>query len=245
VSAAATAATLDAPSAPLACFDRALAGGGDWRAREADGATRSLPVGRWLGEATPAERRLLDRADGPVLDVGCGPGRHLAELRRRRVPALGIDVSAAAVALARRRGGRALRADVLRSPLPGAGEWGAVLLLDGNLGIGGDPAALLGRVRPLLAPGGALWVELAPPPARTATVRLRFEGPAGESSGWFAWAHVAAAGIETVAGAAGLRVDDLWRAEGRWFAQLSAHAPARSGAEANSATPSSNGTAAS
>src|SRR5439155_6492998 len=33
-----------------------------------------LPVERWTGPATDADRRALAWADGPVLDVGCGPG---------------------------------------------------------------------------------------------------------------------------------------------------------------------------
>ena len=33
-------------------------------------------------------------------------------------------------------------------PLPGEGRWGTVLLLDGNVGIGGDPVALLERAAP-------------------------------------------------------------------------------------------------
>ena len=41
-----------------------------------------------------------------------------------------------------RRGGAALRRDVF-APLPGEGRWYTALLADGNVGIGGDPVALL------------------------------------------------------------------------------------------------------
>ena len=68
-------------------------------------------------------------------------------------PALGIDISAEAVRQARRRGAPAMCRDVFE-PVPGAGRWRTVLLADGNIGIGGDPAAscaaaveLLGRRR--------------------------------------------------------------------------------------------------
>jgi len=67
------------------------------------------PVGgdwRWLGTADSCDERLLDRAVGPVLDVGCGPGRHLLALARRGVEATGIDVTPAAVRVARSRGAR-------------------------------------------------------------------------------------------------------------------------------------------
>lgn len=57
--------------------------------RSSCGRTIPLPVLRWLGEAEPEEHDLLDRALGPVLDVGCGPGRHVVALARRGIPALG------------------------------------------------------------------------------------------------------------------------------------------------------------
>lgn len=88
---------------------------------------------------------------GTVLDVGCGPGRLVAELAARGRPALGIDVSEAAVAHTARLGGQALRRSVFE-PLPGEGRWDTALLLDGNVGIGGDPAALLHRMAQLLTP---------------------------------------------------------------------------------------------
>lgn len=213
---------LDGPGgfAALHGYEHALtATSADWWARDEAGDAAPLAVGRWLGEATAAEEDLLDRVRGPVLDVGCGPGRHLAALARRGVAALGLDVSGAAVALARRRGGRALNVDVVRGPLPGAGAWGGVLLLDGNVGIGGDAVGLLRRLRPLLTPGGAVWAELDPPARRSGPVRMRLEGPAGASR-WFGWARVGAAGVEPVAAAAGLAVGELWCEDARWFARL-------------------------
>ncbi|MDQ6797207.1 MAG: class I SAM-dependent methyltransferase, partial [Actinomycetota bacterium] len=69
--------------------ERGDAVGGDWR---------------WLGPADSEDERLLDRAVGPVLDIGCGPGRHLLALARRGVEATGIDVTPAAVRVARSRG---------------------------------------------------------------------------------------------------------------------------------------------
>src|SRR5439155_18584151 len=75
--------------------------------RSTDGRRRRLALERFVGQASAADEAVLARAAGPVLDVGCGPGRILAELARRGVPALGIDVSPAAVRLARARGGEA------------------------------------------------------------------------------------------------------------------------------------------
>ena len=38
------------------------------------------------------------------------------------------------------RGATVLQRDIF-GPLPGEGRWGTALLFDGNVGIGGDPAA--------------------------------------------------------------------------------------------------------
>jgi SAM-dependent methyltransferase len=43
----------------------------------------------------------LVRADGPVLDVGCGPGQALAHLRTRGVKVFGVDLSPGMVDVAR------------------------------------------------------------------------------------------------------------------------------------------------
>ena len=109
--------------------------------RLSDGTAAPLAVSRWLGLADDTDEVLLSTIRGPVLDVGCGPGRHLHELARRGVFALGVDLSPVAVDLARNRGGRAIVGSIFEE-LPGAGTWQTALLLDGNIGIGGMPARL-------------------------------------------------------------------------------------------------------
>ncbi|MEV7422595.1 MULTISPECIES: class I SAM-dependent methyltransferase [unclassified Streptomyces] len=137
------------------------AGRGPLFLRRDDGWLLPLEVERWCARADPVDLDVLDRCEGTVLDVGCGPGRLVAELAARGRTALGIDVSEAAVDHTARLGGQALRRSVFE-PLPGEGRWGTVLLMDGNVGIGGDPRALLERVAGLLAPGGLLIAETAP-----------------------------------------------------------------------------------
>ena len=63
----------------------------------------------------------------------------------------------------------------LWSQVPRAGSWRTILLLDGNIGIGGAPILLLRRAGELLAPGGAIVVETDP---RGRADRAR-QGPAG------------------------------------------------------------------
>ena len=153
-----------------------------------------------------------------VLDVGCGPGRHLAALQVAGKRGLGVDLSPVAVRLARRRGAAAIPGDVFGA-VPLAGHWRTALLLDGNVGIGGDPETLLRRTRELLVPGGAALVEVDPPGAPTHRTRLRIEA-GGEVSEWFRWARVGVDGIEAVAANAALPLHDVLQVGGRWVARL-------------------------
>ena len=141
-------------------YDRALTGERCW-VRHDDGSVHGLPVHSWLAGATPttpSTRRWSGCATGPTIDLGCGPGRLVANLVRRGVPALGVDQSATAVELARRSGAPALRRDVFE-PLPGTGRWSTVLLADGNVGLGGDPWRVLRRAGELLRRGGRCIAE--------------------------------------------------------------------------------------
>ena len=87
------------------------------------------------------------------------------------MPALGVDQSATAVALARRSGAPALRRDVF-DPLPGTGRWHTVLLADGNVGLGGDPWRILRRAGELLRNGGCCVAEFDSCHLRHRWVRL-------------------------------------------------------------------------
>ena len=130
-----------------------------------DGTTRLASVDRWVDEADDVDECVLAALPGPVLDVGCGPGRHLHALARRGVFGLGVDICDVAVDLARGAGANAMVGSIF-GDVPGAGRWRSALLLDGNIGIGGRPARLLRRVTELLAPGAMLLVELAAPRRR-------------------------------------------------------------------------------
>jgi SAM-dependent methyltransferase len=124
-----------------------------------DGLVLRLDVGRYAARADDVDRRLLAHCVGPTLDIGCGPGRLAAELARRGVPALGVDVTPVALLLARASGATVLGRSVF-DRLPAEGRWPHALLIDGNIGISGDPAALLARIKALLLPAGAtLTVE--------------------------------------------------------------------------------------
>jgi SAM-dependent methyltransferase len=206
---------------PLEVFAHALASGpgGLWL-RLADGSRQPLPVERWLGEATGADCAVLDLARGPVLDVGCGPGRHVRALARRGAFAVGLDISPAAVRLARARGAPVLEGSVF-DRVQGAGSWATILLLDGNIGIGGDPDVLLRRVAELLAPGGRVLVELDAPGTPPGRIAARIDC-GGTVSRWFAWGRVPPEALVSAAEGAALRCCRIFSSQRRWFALLEA-----------------------
>lgn len=149
------------------------------------GETLPLDVAKFSAPPDAVDKAVLDRCLGPTLDLGCGPGRLVAELAGRGVPALGVDVAPFALLLSRANGATALRRSIF-DRLPGAGRWPHALLMDGNIGIGGDPGALLERLRTLMRPrSGELIVETE---AEDIDVRYRVRfgsagAPAGGSSG--------------------------------------------------------------
>ncbi|QCW50380.1 class I SAM-dependent methyltransferase [Nocardioides dongxiaopingii] len=183
-----------------------------------DDTPGALPVDTWRRAADEHDQRMLDLCHGPTIDVGCGPGRMVAALVERGVPALGIDVVPEAVRLTRARGVPALEADVFGS-VPDEGTWGTALLADGNVGIGGDPVALLARLRDLVAPGGRIVAELAAPGVRTRTMWATIEA-ADTRSRRFRWAIQGVDDVDVLARRTGLQLDSAASFGGRWCAVL-------------------------
>ncbi|MCZ4500702.1 MAG: Mg-protoporphyrin methyl transferase [Marmoricola sp.] len=177
-----------------------------------------LPVATWNKVADPGDHAVVAACVGPTVDIGCGPGRMTQHLAERGHVVLGIDVVPEAVFQTRSRGVPSLLRDVFL-PVPGEGRWSSALLADGNIGIGGDPKALLRRVADLLAPGGRLVVDLAPPGAGFETRAVRLETRRGLCRP-FLWSVVGADAIGTVAIGTGLSVGSLHTHGDRWFAVL-------------------------
>jgi SAM-dependent methyltransferase len=214
-------------------YDRALGGERCW-IRHEDGEVRPLPVHRWLGvRSPPGESAAPDQAldedfdeavtqlcNGPTIELGCGPGRLVARLIQRGVPALGIDRSATAIRLAGRGGAPALLGDVFE-PLPGTGQWQTVLLVDGNIGLGGDPLRILGRAAELLGRGGRCVAEFD---AEAIGIRVRWVRleSAGDIGPWFRWASVGVDSAETLAAQVGLTLTDVRLVGARVVASLAA-----------------------
>lgn len=190
--------------------------------RTSDGKCGELGVRRWHQGAAGWDLWMLGRCVGPTLDVGCGPGRLVAWLLDRGIPALGVDSSPRAGAACEAQHEAVLYGDVF-DPIPEEGRWAHVVLADGNIGIGGDPLALLARCAELLASAGTVLVELEPPGVGLWTGHARVE-TAGESSAasvgpWFRWASVGMDALDELAAWTGLEIVDRHHGR-RCFAEL-------------------------
>ncbi|MGI5196421.1 class I SAM-dependent methyltransferase [Streptomyces sp. CA-288835] len=186
--------------------------------RRNDGWLLPLEVERWCARADAADLSALRQCEGAVLDVGCGPGRLVAALALKGRPVLGIDVSEAAVNHTVELGGQALRRSVF-DPLPGEGRWNTALLIDGNIGIGGDPDALLRRIAQLLAPDGLLIAETAPVDVDE-QVQVHVTDAQGAAGTPFPWARLGSRALLRRARRLGWRTDGQWTADGRCFVAL-------------------------
>lgn len=187
--------------------------------RSPHGFERTIDAAAWCRARLPGDSGLLRRCSGPTLDIGCGPGRLINALNRWGCPALGVDISAAAIRIARARGATVLRRDVF-GQLPGHGRWRHLLLADGNIGIGGDPATLLRRCGELLGPDGRLHAELSPEGTPSWAGQASIRAFHSSATATFRWAEVAPEDLAALAELSALRVTETWREAGRWFATL-------------------------
>lgn len=118
--------------------------------------SRSPPVEGW----DAPERELFDGVDlaGPVLDLGAGAGRVALHLQERGLAVTAVESSPGAAEVCRRRGVADVRVHDLNDP-PADRAWGTVLLLCGNLGLGGSwegNRRLLATLADRCAPGAVL-----------------------------------------------------------------------------------------
>ncbi|KJC64929.1 class I SAM-dependent methyltransferase [Agreia bicolorata] len=206
-------------------YARALRSGAEGRlelreaGRRGSAALLDMDFGKWSADADEVDRSLLRHARGPVLDIGCGPGRMVRAAGQLGLVALGLDVSPDAVALAR-RDGLAVALGSVFNRVPAEGLWRTALLIDGNVGIGGDVAALLARCREILAESGRLIVELHIDDDRDHSYAAALVAADGSRSAVFPWAEVGFTRLREIAGASGFAVDVAFTIGGRRFCRL-------------------------
>jgi SAM-dependent methyltransferase len=203
-------------------FDAAYAGlpAASNSTQPAKGGESLLPldISRWSGPADAVDLLVVARCEPPVIDLGCGPGRMVQALTESGRPALGVDMSSVAVQLSMMRGGPALRRRI-EEPLPAEGRWGTALLMDTNVGLGGDVAALLARCIQLVIPGGLIICEVDRISQRheVHSVVLRTQRAA---SAPLPWSRIGAAALMQVAKSLDLLHVEEWTSRGRAFVAL-------------------------
>ena len=115
----------------------------------------------------------------------------------------------------------------VEAALPGEGRWGTVLLADGNIGIGGDPVALLTRCRELVRPDGAVLVETDPDPDAHDVTPVVLRAADGRLSRPMPWARLGANALRVVATGLGLDAAEEWAASGRTVVVLRRTTPSQ------------------
>jgi glycosyltransferase A (GT-A) superfamily protein (DUF2064 family) len=178
----------------------------------------ALDVSRWTRPADAVDMLVVARCEPPVIDLGCGPGRMVQALAESGRAALGVDISSVAVGMSVARGGPALRRRI-DEPLPAEGRWGTALLMDTNVGLGGNVAALLARCVRLVTPGGLIICEVDPLPERhdVHTVVLRTEVA---TSPPMEWSRIGTSALLQAVASLDLLLVEEWMSGGRAFVAL-------------------------
>jgi hypothetical protein len=104
--------------------------------------------------------------------------------------------------------------------VPGEGIWQTALLVDGNVGIGGDIPALLSRCRDLLAASGEIVVELHNDPQHEDHYLGEVVDSHGGTSAEFPWAEIGREPLLALLPGLGLREVQGWEIDGRSFSRL-------------------------
>jgi len=183
------------------------------------------------------EKKALQRVHGRVLDVGCGPGRHLLWLQERGFTVTGIDVSPTAVEVARLRGARDCRVMDVRNLSFPPSSFDTIIMMGNNFGIAGgmEPTKRMLRSLHRITTEDGLIISTSRDPLDTdnprhlayheqnrrrgcppglVTIRLEFRGKIGP---WFDLLLATPEEMAEMAEASGWRMDEVYRDEtGRW-----------------------------
>jgi 2-polyprenyl-3-methyl-5-hydroxy-6-metoxy-1,4-benzoquinol methylase len=213
-----------------ALLDHLEHGGGEEIVERSDGHIGlSAGAATYFAEPNEEQRRVVERARGRVLDIGCGAGRFALYLQARGHDVVGIDISPGAVEVCRRRGLRDVRllsiTDISRS----LGTFDTVVMLGNNFGLLGSFARarrLLRRFSRVVSPGGHIIAETLDPYQTSDATHLayhaqnRARGRMGGQirlrvryecyrSPWFDYLFVSRSELESIVTDTGWRIAEL------------------------------------
>ena len=145
-----------------------------------DGLINGAPVDHYLDEPAdwqPHDHRALRLCRGHVLDIGAGAGRTALELQRRGMAVTGLDISAGAIEIARRRGLRDTVLNTVDAYAGASARYDTFLLLGNNLGLlesAERAPVLLAALARLASPGARIIAQGTDPYGTTDPVHVGY-----------------------------------------------------------------------
>lgn len=145
-----------------------------------DGLINGAPADHYLAEPDewqPHDHRALRLVRGAVLDIGTGAGRTALELQRRGMAVTGLDTSAGAIEVARRRGLRDTVLNTVDAYARSAARYDTFLLLGNNLGLIEGPErapAFFAALADLARPGARIIAQGTDPYGTTDPVHVAY-----------------------------------------------------------------------
>ncbi len=201
-----------------------------------DGLTFEEPIPPYLEDKkdwSSQEKDALSSVGRSILDLGCGPGRHLLSLQEESF-VVGLDTSPGVLQTCKMRGGQNLVLGCARRLPFKAQVFDTVLLMTNGLGIAGGMPETLDMLRDVvrvMVSEGVVIAHTTDPleeesgiereytmrnirngkPPGLVKVRLRYKGVVGR---WFEILLLSPREVETIFSAVGLRVERSipWRA---------------------------------
>jgi SAM-dependent methyltransferase len=126
----------------------------------------SASIEEYFAAPRGAQRAVVERATGAVLDIGCGAGRYALHLQERGHEVTGIDASPLAVDVCRERGLRDVRTLTIAQVDSSLGTFDTILMLGNNFGLFGSSSAakrLLRRLGHVAGDKGRIIAETLDP----------------------------------------------------------------------------------
>ncbi|AGZ38446.1 class I SAM-dependent methyltransferase [Actinoplanes friuliensis] len=145
-----------------------------------DGLINGAPADHYLAEPDewqPHDHRALRLVRGAVLDIGAGAGRTALELQKRGMAVTGLDTSAGAIEVARKRGLRDTVLNTVDAYARSTARYDTFLLLGNNLGLIEGPErapAFLAALAELARPGARIIAQGTDPYGTTDPVHVAY-----------------------------------------------------------------------